>query len=63
MDSQEKELREKIRPIMENMVFQLVCEKPESPVQLLINYYKKFKLKGYVYDKLVTKARRLHFKW
>lgn len=42
MDSQEKELREKIRPIMENMVFQLVCEKPESPVQLLIKLLKNF---------------------
>ena len=38
MDSVEKELREQIRPIMENMVFQLVCEKPENPVK---NYIKK----------------------
>lgn len=46
MDSQEKELREKIRPIMENMVFQLVCEKPESPVQLLIKLLINFNLKA-----------------
>jgi hypothetical protein len=45
MDSQEKELREKIRPIMENMVFQLVCEKPESPVNFLNNFViKNFKI-------------------
>lgn len=31
----EKELREKIRPIMENMVFQLVCEKPDNAVNIL----------------------------
>jgi hypothetical protein len=34
MDSSERELREKIRPVMENMVFQLVCEKPENPVNI-----------------------------
>jgi hypothetical protein len=28
----EKELRERIKPIMENMVYNLVCEKPENPV-------------------------------
>lgn len=28
----EKELRDKIRPIMENMVFQLVCDKPDDAV-------------------------------
>jgi len=33
MDDQEKQLRDKIRPVMENMVFQLVCEKPENPVK------------------------------
>jgi hypothetical protein len=32
MDSKEQELRDKIRPIMEGMVFQLVCDKPENPV-------------------------------
>jgi hypothetical protein len=32
MDPKEKELREKIKPIMESMVYQLVCERPDNPV-------------------------------
>jgi hypothetical protein len=32
MDIKEKELREKIKPIMETMVFNLVCERPDNPV-------------------------------
>lgn len=35
MDSVETELREKIRPVMESMVFQLVCEKPNDPVGII----------------------------
>lgn len=32
MDTNEKELRDKIKPIMESMVFQLLCERPDKPV-------------------------------
>lgn len=32
MDS-DKEIKEKIRPVMESMVFDLVCDKPENPVR------------------------------
>lgn len=34
MDPVEQELREKIKPIMESMVFQLVMDKPENPVKI-----------------------------
>jgi hypothetical protein len=57
MDPVEQELREKIKPIMENMVFQLVMDKPENPVNL------KFNRLGPLHDQLVTKSWRIYFKW
>jgi hypothetical protein len=33
MNFNENELREKIRPIMETMVFDLVCNRPANPVK------------------------------
>ena len=56
MDSKEQELRDKIRPIMEGMVFQLVCDKPENPVHNVSN------LIGCLHDKLASERRWLHFK-
>ena len=34
-------LETKIKPIMENLMFQLVCEKPEDPVEFMINWIQK----------------------
>lgn len=40
----ESQLREKIRPIMEAMVYQLVCERPDNTVNKIINFL------GSIYD-------------
>ena len=40
MDKQEY-LETKIKPIFENLVFQIVCEKPENPVDFMINWLQK----------------------
>ena len=40
MDRQEY-LETKIKPIFENLVFQIVCEKPENPVDFMINWLQK----------------------
>jgi len=34
-------LKEKIKPIMENMIFNLVCEKPENPALFMITWLQK----------------------
>ena len=40
MDKQEY-LEKKIKPIFENLVFQIICEKPENPVDFMINWLQK----------------------
>jgi len=45
MTSIETELKEKIRPIMEQLVYQLVLERPDCPVNYMIDYLQK--LGGY----------------
>ena len=45
MTSNETVLKEKIRPIMEQLVYQLVLERPDSPVNYMIDYLQK--LGGY----------------
>lgn len=40
MDKQEY-LETKIKPIFENLVFQIICEKPENPVDFMINWLQK----------------------
>ena len=40
MDKQEY-LDTKIKPIFENLIFQIVCEKPENPVDFMINWLQK----------------------
>ena len=57
MDPVEQELREKIKPIMQNMVFQLLMDKPENPVRIKLNRL------GTLHDQLVTKKWRIHFQW
>jgi hypothetical protein len=57
----DKELREQIRPVMEQMVYQLVCEKPSNPVRRKI--FITNTISGNVYDTMATKTRRLYFKW
>ncbi len=50
MDPKEKELREKIKPIMESMVFQLVCERPDNAVKKYFNL-------GAFHDQLSSETR------
>ena len=57
MNFNENELREKIRPIMETMVFDLVCNRPANPVKW--NFIKS-KFLGSIYDKLATKKGRIY---
>lgn len=45
MSSDETVLKEKIRPIMEQLVYQLVLDRPENPVVYMIDYLQK--LGGY----------------
>ena len=40
MEKQEY-LETKVKPIMENLIFQLICEKPENPVDFMVNWIKK----------------------
>jgi len=40
MDKQEY-LDNKVKPILENLVFQIICEKPENPVDFMINWLQK----------------------
>lgn len=42
MDQQsEKELRDKVKPLIEELVYQLVCTKPENSVDFMIKYLQK----------------------
>lgn len=41
MSNDEQALKEKIRPVMEDLVYTLVSEKPEDPVEYMINYLEK----------------------
>ena len=52
----EMELRNKIRPVLEEMIFQLVIDKPDNVV-------KSFSKLGFVYDNLASKARKLYLEW
>lgn len=40
MDKQEY-LETKIKPIFENLIFQIICEKPDNPVDFMINWLQK----------------------
>ena len=40
MEKQEY-LDTKIKPILENLVFQIICEKPEKPVDFMVNWLQK----------------------
>ena len=40
MDKQEY-LETKVKPIIENLVFQMICEKPENPVDFMVNWLQK----------------------
>ena len=40
MDKQEY-LDTKIKPIFENLIFQIICEKPENPVDFMITWLQK----------------------
>jgi hypothetical protein len=50
----EKSIKEIIRPIMEGMVYDLVCDKPENIVSAFLN-------SDSLYDQLASKIWRLHF--
>ena len=52
MDKQEY-LETKIKPIFENLVFQIICEKPEKPIDFMINWLQK--TGGYNPDGLTDK--------
>jgi hypothetical protein len=52
----DKALRDKIRPVMENMIYDLACEKPGNVVNIIFN-------KGSIYDQMVTEVWWLHIKW
>lgn len=42
MDQQsEKELRDRVKPLIEELVYQLVCTKPENSVDFMIKYLQK----------------------
>ena len=40
MDKQEY-LETKVKPIIENLIFQLICERPENPVDFMVNWLQK----------------------
>ena len=40
MDKQEY-LETKVKPIIENLIFQLICERPEKPVDFMVNWLQK----------------------
>ena len=40
MDKQEY-LEMQIKPIIENLVFQILCEKPDNPVEFMVNWLQK----------------------
>ena len=48
-------LEKKVKPIMENLMFQLVCEKPDDPVEFMINWIQK--TGGYNSNGLTLKER------
>ena len=48
-------IENKIKPIMENLMFQLVCEKPDDPVEFMINWIQK--TGGYNSNGLTLKER------
>ena len=48
-------LETKVKPIMENLMFQLVCEKPDDPVEFMINWIQK--TGGYNSNGLTLKER------
>ncbi len=52
MDKQEY-LDNKVKPILENLVFQIICEKPEKPIDFMINWLQK--TGGYNPDGLTDK--------
>ena len=40
MEKQEY-LETKVKPIIENLIFQLICEKPDNPVEFMVNWLQK----------------------
>ncbi len=40
MDKQEY-LETKVKPIIENLIFQLICERPDNPVDFMVNWLQK----------------------
>ena len=52
MDKQEY-LDNKVKLILENLVFQIICEKPEKPIDFMINWLQK--TGGYNPDGLTDK--------
>ena len=40
MDKQEY-LETKVKPIIENLIFQLICERPDNPVEFMVNWLQK----------------------
>lgn len=55
MDRQEY-LEVKIKPLMEKLIFQLVCERPEEPVSFMINWIQK--TEGYTSNGLTLKEKK-----
>lgn len=56
MTTDEKALKEKIRPILEQMVYQLVVERPENPAIYMIGYLQK--LGGYTSNGITLVEKR-----
>ena len=40
MDKQEY-LETKVKPIIENLIFQLICERPDNPADFMVNWLQK----------------------
>ena len=53
--NKQKKKKKKVKPIMENLMFQLVCEKPDDPVEFMINWIQK--TGGYNSNGLTLKER------
>jgi len=54
--SDEHTLKEKIRPIMEQLVYQLVLDRPENPVNYMIDYLQK--LGGYTSNGITIEEKK-----
>ena len=39
--SKQEYLETKVKPILENLIFQIICEKPNNPVEFMVDWLEK----------------------